>query len=107
MALSAESQIEEDAGNAPNCTPEGEDGFSCSAPRPDSGDFDLQAAKDDANQKATISTVGFVAGGVLVAAGVTMIVIDMVTGGAVSEEGVAFVPYAGPEGGGAAMTIRF
>lgn len=67
------------------------------------GPGEPQDTLDSANTAATVSTVGFIAGGVLVAGGVVMAVIGATSGGSSKDEEqapVGFVPFGGPEGGG-------
>lgn len=65
----------------------------------------VEAARDASNL-ATISTVGFIAGGALVAAGVTMLIIGS-TGSDEREPTAQLVPYADRDGGGARWVGRW
>lgn len=99
MALSKEADLED------TCTVPSQ----CPDRRPDGSSFDVEQIKDDARQDATISTVGFAVGGALVGVGLTLILVDVLTGdddGTPSDD-VAFLPYLGPEGAGAGLHIRF
>jgi hypothetical protein len=62
-----------------------------------------------ANTDAAVSTAGLVAGGVLVAAGGTMLIVSLVSGKKHSDEktGWQIVPSAGPSGAGALLFGRF
>lgn len=72
---------------------------------------------DSAKSSATISTVGFIAGGVLVAGGATMIILGMSQGGDAKSDAsartihiakdVELQPVAGPQGGGMWMSGAF
>lgn len=63
-----------------------------------------QAASDDAHGTAAVSTIAFVAGGLLVAGGAVL----FLTGGDGEDAGAAAVtPWVGPGVGGGAMTGRF
>lgn len=72
---------------------------------------------DSAKSTATISTVGFIAGGVLLAGGATMVILGMSQGGAKSDASnphtihiakhVELEPIAGPQGGGMWMSGAF
>ncbi len=62
----------------------------------------VDAAKSG-NVLAPVSTVSFIAGGVLLAGGVTMVLL----GGKKKESTVSLVPTAGPLGGGAMLVGRF
>ncbi len=72
---------------------------------------------DSAKSTATISTVGFIAGGVLLAGGATMVIIGMSQGGGAKSDArahtihiakdVELQPVAGPQGGGMWMTGAF
>jgi Tetratricopeptide repeat len=75
------------------------DGNSCFSPR------GVDAAKD-ASKAATISTIAFVAGGTLVAAGVTLLIIGS-TGKSEREAQTQLIPYVDRYGGGTALIGRW
>lgn len=78
--------------------------FACT---PDSS---ITSKKDTANTMKTLSTVGYIAGGAVLATGIVLLYVNRerpITVEGTVDVPVTLVPYIGPDGGGVSATIGF